>query len=216
MSSETRRKCWERREKNNLCIYCGKCPPEEDKKGCKSCLNNKVKSTVAQNRRRPEKQIRYRFLTRQEAINKYGGKCICCGEMETLFLTIDHINNDGHIDRKEHTSSTAFYLKLIREELRTDLQVLCFNCNLGRSANSGLCPHHGYGAKFEILKNNTDLRTVRRLDNNCKIIWPNDEELINMVNLFGYNGTAKKLGVSRATPRARLACRGLLNRIKKN
>jgi hypothetical protein len=32
--------------------------------------------------------------------NHYGGECICCGLADTAFLTIDHINNDGHLDKK--------------------------------------------------------------------------------------------------------------------
>ncbi len=37
---------------------------------------------------------------RTQVINSYGGSCVCCGETELVFLSIDHINNDGDKHRK--------------------------------------------------------------------------------------------------------------------
>ena len=38
---------------------------------------------------------------RAKVIAYYGGKCACCGESAFEFLTIDHINNNGSMHRKE-------------------------------------------------------------------------------------------------------------------
>jgi len=68
--------------------------------------------------------------------------CNCCGESIHQFLTIDHINNDGNIHRKTlKRSGAATYRWLIKNNSPKGFQVLCFNCNLGKSINKGICPH---------------------------------------------------------------------------
>lgn len=74
-------------------------------------------------------------------IEGYGGKCSCCGESEPLFLQLDHVNNNGVEERKKFHKSTQLYLKAIREGFPSDYQLLCANCNFGRSLNGGFCPH---------------------------------------------------------------------------
>lgn len=78
----------------------------------------------------------------------YGGyKCACCGETEELFLTIDHINNDGARHRKElKKQKTYFYKWLWENNYPKGFQVLCHNCNVGKELNrrkNGIaeCPH---------------------------------------------------------------------------
>ncbi len=76
----------------------------------------------------------------------YGGHvCVCCGETEPLFLTIDHVDNDGAEMRRNGTHSrggTAFYQWLKKSGFPPGFQVLCMNCNLGKHRNGGVCPHH--------------------------------------------------------------------------
>jgi hypothetical protein len=78
----------------------------------------------------------------------YGGNppiCSCCGETETRFLTLDHINNDGkkHRESLNTTAGHIFYRHLVKLGFPKDvpLAVLCYNCNCGRQANGGICPH---------------------------------------------------------------------------
>lgn len=73
-------------------------------------------------------------------IQKYGGKCACCGETEPMFLTFDHINNDGHIERKSLRESGANLVRRIELTDREDIQVLCYNCNCAKG-HYGVCPH---------------------------------------------------------------------------
>jgi len=70
----------------------------------------------------------------------YGNKCVCCGETEPLFLTIDHINNDGNEHRKT-IHGDKIYSHIIKENYPDTFQILCFNCNIGKHLNGGVCPH---------------------------------------------------------------------------
>ena len=67
-----------------------------------------------------------------------GGKCRCCGETEPVFLTLDHVQNDGHKDRK-----LARHLLMARVEAEgfppDRYQILCWNCNAAKAM--GGCPH---------------------------------------------------------------------------
>lgn len=76
-----------------------------------------------------------------DIFSHYGNKCQCCGETEPLFLTVDHINNDGAEARKTQGQSYQFYRWIRKNEYPKDLQLLCRNCNWGKYANDGICPH---------------------------------------------------------------------------
>ena len=82
---------------------------------------------------------------RDEVFTAYGGyRCACCAETERLFLSIDHINNDGNVERKSgvyRSSGTAFYLWLCKQKFPPGYQVLCMNCQFGKHRNGGVCPH---------------------------------------------------------------------------
>lgn len=85
-----------------------------------------------------QKKIRARKWTK--AFAAYGDRCVCCGETEPLFLTIDHINNDGAKHRKE-IGQRNFLLWLSRNNYPPGFQTMCINCNLGKHRNKGICPH---------------------------------------------------------------------------
>lgn len=91
--------------------------------------------------RRREAFKRYNERKRAQVLDHYGRRCVCCGESIDRFLTIDHINCDGVHRRKEHGSGLDFYRWIIKNNFPSDLQTLCFNCNLGRALNNGTCPH---------------------------------------------------------------------------
>ena len=84
----------------------------------------------------------YRSRLRAEMLAAYGGSCKCCGERQPLFLQIDHVNNDGHLDRKTHRTSNKLLAHLKRNGWPQDrYQLLCANCNFGKLLNGGICPH---------------------------------------------------------------------------
>lgn len=98
-----------------------------------------------------EKEIRAYGVKRNrqlkhDVLAAYGGAlCVCCGEKNEAFLTLDHKNNDGaaHRLRIAKLAGYAFYSYLRAHKFPQDpvLQVLCWNCNCGKNANGGVCPH---------------------------------------------------------------------------
>lgn len=87
-----------------------------------------------------------------ETISHYSNgiiKCVCCGESNIFFLTLDHINNNGAKQRRKLklTGGWRFYywLKLRNFPDNLGLQVLCANCQLGKERNNGVCPHKETG-----------------------------------------------------------------------
>lgn len=83
------------------------------------------------------KQAREKLI--RIVIDYYGGKCACCGESERIFLTIDHINDDGAEQKRQIGS--RLYRWLRQNNFPAGFQVLCWNCNSGRARNGGICPH---------------------------------------------------------------------------
>ncbi|MBV8535612.1 MAG: hypothetical protein JO128_08475 [Alphaproteobacteria bacterium] len=82
------------------------------------------------------------YRMRHEAILAYGGyRCACCGICEPLFLTIDHVKNDGAHHRRRVGVSATFFRWLKDNGYPKGFQVLCSNCNHGRHRNGGVCPH---------------------------------------------------------------------------
>lgn len=89
-------------------------------------------------------QRHYRMEYRKMVFDHYGHACVCCGETIDKFLTIDHINNDGYTARKEKLhprDSASLYRWLVKNNFPKNFQVLCMNCNFGKSRNNGICPH---------------------------------------------------------------------------
>jgi len=72
----------------------------------------------------------------------YGNACICCRETEPMFLTVDHINNDGAQHRKTlggTGSGGHLYSWLRQNNYPKGFQILCWNCNWAKG--QGGCPH---------------------------------------------------------------------------
>ena len=93
----------------------------------------------------PEHQHEYNKRIKMRVIAGYGGKCQCPGGCDCAvpeFLTIDHVNNDGHKDRKiRHTS--GLYRWLLKNGCpRENYRLMCYNCNCGRATTRDKrCPH---------------------------------------------------------------------------
>jgi len=208
--NETRNKKKKIREENGLCIYCGNIEPEENKKGCRVCLDKKK----YYNKSMPfakEKRSQYQFSLKHEVIKKYGGQCSCCGEKEIMFLTIDHINNDGY---KDEDKNKSFYYVLRKNPIREDLQVMCFNCNCGKAQNNGICPHKLITKSLDKFKDDR-YGNKTLMDKNTKIDWPENDKLVEMCNNYSIGTTAKKLGICYTTLTKRLKNRNLSDLITK-
>ena len=111
---------------------------------CKLCSSGygreyygRIKDAVNENSRN------YRHQLRKEALDAYGGKCVCCGETEICFLAFDHINGGGRKHRQEtsHGMGNRLYLWLKTNNYPKDVyQLLCHNCNMAKGFY-GQCPH---------------------------------------------------------------------------
>jgi len=112
---ESRQTSWQHKNlEKGLCRQCTNLP-KEGYKFCDKCLErnkrysssyyNKTKHLVAEERQK------LRFIV----LGAYGNQCNCCGESEDRFLHIDHINNDGHKQRKKIPGSLAFYKWIIKK-----------------------------------------------------------------------------------------------------
>ena len=83
--------------------------------------------------RRRKKDKAYRLQLKLEMIKAYGGKCKFCGEKDPDVLVLDHINDDGHLERKAngHKGGSKMYSQLRKKNWPQGyLQLLCSNCNL--------------------------------------------------------------------------------------
>jgi len=108
-----------------------------DKIGKRVARFNHPEKVKDYNGRRYKQKLRERFL------EMYGRSCMCCGEDCVIFLTVDHKQNDGNLERKKLGGGEPYRtLRIAIEKYNPErYQVLCFNCNLGRNLNSGICPH---------------------------------------------------------------------------
>jgi hypothetical protein len=134
---------------------------------CKSCAkvehatrmrraraNNPQKYREHQRSFRVNNLERFAALKKQSGIRRklrvfhaYGGpKCVCCGETILSALTIDHINNDGAAHRRELNGNSrglgnTMYFWLEQNNFPSGFQVLCYNCNISKHRNGGVCEH---------------------------------------------------------------------------
>lgn len=115
---------WDDRIANGMCPKCGQNPPVSNFQFCSQC------AFKVNNARRRLREI---------VINGYGARCNCCGETIFQFLTLDHVNNDGAAERKQHHGE-EIYKKVARLGFPSNYQVLCYNCNCSKG-QYGACPH---------------------------------------------------------------------------
>jgi len=118
---------------------------------CKKCFYNKYgyrnpKAKIYQKRWRIKNieaiAMRAKIVRealKKEVIQRYGGKCECCGEKIMDFLIIDHISGGGGQHRKHINHHTYEWLK--KNNYPTGFRVLCRNCNWSSYLNNGICYH---------------------------------------------------------------------------
>lgn len=107
----------------------------------------KVRARERERRQRQRDRLRAQARERRrqlklEVLQAYGGRCVCCGETQPEFLTLDHIHGDGkaHRERMGMRSGTRFYALVKAEGFPDYLQLLCYNCNIAKGTGDR-CPH---------------------------------------------------------------------------
>lgn len=120
---------------NGLCNNCNR-PAISSKKRCQVCLDNRNKYQ-RDNKTGLKSNNRYRDIV----YDYYGRICKCCGETNPQFLTIDHINGRKNTPEGSNKSYYLIARFIMWGNPRTDIQILCYNCNCGKHRNKGICPH---------------------------------------------------------------------------
>lgn len=113
---------------------------------CRNAYNKEYYQRADVKQQRSEYFKNYRNDIKQQVFDHYGRVCACCGEDNEVFLTLDHINNDGAEHRRKlgngkQTSSDKVWQWVIKNGFPTNFQILCYNCNCGKRDNGGTCPH---------------------------------------------------------------------------
>ena len=116
-------------------------PSAQNAKGlCAKCNNPKPINRPACDACYEREQHRHYKLV-IKVISHYGGKCVCCGQTNLLFLTIDHINGGGNAHARKVGRGAAIYRWIKRNNFPHNFRVLCASCNYGIARNQGICPH---------------------------------------------------------------------------
>lgn len=122
-----------------ICLRCKTIKSIPGTTNCPSCRDKE----------RGRKSVTRRTI-KDEVFAAYGGyKCKCCGEIDPLFLTIDHTNGGGEKHRRDitgsqHSGGGAHTYKWLKNHgFPPGYDILCFNCNCGKARNHGVCPHKG-------------------------------------------------------------------------
>lgn len=98
-------------------------------KTCKYCGDSEIIRRYAQCGKCHQINKRNKYIDlKLEVFEQYGGACMGCGEANKEYLTIDHINNDGNLHRKEIGTQIFPWLKN-NGFPKDNYQILCFNCN---------------------------------------------------------------------------------------
>jgi len=140
---------------------CAKHGPWATQLRCPVCNKEKRAAWVAANRERHNTTVRtYRSsrhgelraadrrstqAIKAEVMAHYGGRCVCCGVADLVFLTIDHPAGDGAAHRREIFGESVgragerFYRWLRRNGWPAGYRVLCWNCQ--HATTRGVCPH---------------------------------------------------------------------------
>lgn len=120
---------WRRRRPGH-CVYCGSIIEHG------SSSNGRTHDRCLKGRRDNWTRLQQRIY------DAYGARCVCCGETNRLFLTIDHVNGDGNVQRRElGMGNRRILLIIINQGFPPEYQIQCYNCNCGRARNGGICPH---------------------------------------------------------------------------
>lgn len=104
---------------------------------------NRRKVAMNQPEKAREQYLRkYRSL-RRRALDRLGSCCTCCGEARGTMLQIDHIHNDGYIERRSKKGGSSSIARKILEssDPKDKYQILCANCNHSKARNRGECQH---------------------------------------------------------------------------
>ena len=85
-------------------------------------------------------------MRRWVVLKLLGAECKCCGEREPDFLHIDHVQNDGFMERRLFGNNFSSLARRIEKSVNDGTvhlkyQLLCANCNFSKRISGGVCAH---------------------------------------------------------------------------
>lgn len=133
---------------NLLCYRCRQVKPKEDFSNCNSKGGRESRDFKSgycrpcQSKMVVDGRAKKRVEQRKLIVEAYGGKCCKCGFDDYRALVIDHVNDDGHEERRSGLKHpNEFYRHIIKSNFPPNYQVLCANCNtikeFDRKASNG-------------------------------------------------------------------------------
>ena len=150
---------------------------------------DKIKKYAESSKPRQKVTLRRWYTSlKHDAIEAYGGRCVCCGESAECFLTIDHAANDGAKHRQEMKANTGcgIYQWLRRHNYPQDgrFQVLCYNCNCSkqhdpighRAAHPNARFIDGLGENTEVVISNGRKSQKSIQKENQSSLWAQEDE----------------------------------------
>ena len=138
-------RCYHHQRKNAVRATCHPHLPHVADGLCAKCYAKRKYDQDPETARRyaRESQAKTRERLRNQLIAAYGGKCSCpkCPEVNSAFLTLEHVNGTGKEHRKE--VGRHAYADLRRRGWPKDgYTLLCWNCN-AMTRYGRTCPHEG-------------------------------------------------------------------------
>lgn len=76
-----------------------------------------------------KREIAQNLQNKKIVYNHYGAFCTNCGIEDVDVLSIDHIKNDGSLERRTIPKVRDLYLYIIKSNFPETYQILCRNCN---------------------------------------------------------------------------------------
>lgn len=127
----------ERHKKLGLCRNC----PRPTVRGSQIfCVYHREKDRIRG--RITEKKIAIRL--KDECLKQYGEKCLCCGEQNKRFLTLEHKERNGNNHRKKlfkhNVGGVHMYRWLKKNKFPKGYAILRMNCNWA-TRYGDVCPH---------------------------------------------------------------------------
>lgn len=102
---------------------------------CEGCAKRDARQSASIKGRGTSQKRRHRI--KAEVMAAYGHTCLCCGETNLAFLSIDHIDR---YDGAGPKTGSVLYAWLRAQNFPSGFRVLCINCNFALG-KFGYCPH---------------------------------------------------------------------------
>jgi len=116
---------------------------------------------------------------RNKVFTLYGTKCSICNYDEIRGLELDHLNDDGAIERRKYQQK-SLYVKILKNEVDLNrYQLLCINCHANKTWG-----HFSHTSDTSVLKG----RLLNALGNECTVCKETRRGVLQIDHIFG-NGS---------------------------